>query len=240
MPRKDRNVLRVPFRLLTAGTVTLSSGGNTQTLDLTPNSIARLVDISDAYALYRFTDIACTLMNPGPAGSSTAESVVQVLAYNSEPTDTAPTTAVQAFYCEHSVCSGFHNQIGSESAPTQFRTVPPVLRLSRKTLTRDNANQWWKTKVSSNVESWEEIQGQIYLVTDSSAASTSVVGYCYTLVGWIEFSCPNAAGMTPMTDIPVGKARPVAVQQAGNSSSAARSGRSGTPAISAHAQSCLG
>jgi len=213
MPRKDRNVLRVPFRLLTAGTVTLASGGNTQTLDLTPAAVARLVDISDAYALYRFTEINATLMSPGPAGASSAESIVQVLAYNSEPTDTAPTTAVQGFYCEHSIVSGFHNQIGTESAPSQFRTLPPVLRLSRKTLTRDNASQWWKTKASANVENYEETQGQIFLITDSSASSSSVVGYCFLLVGWIEFSCPNAAGMTPLAD-PVAKPKPGAVQVA--------------------------
>ncbi len=213
MPNNDRNVLRVPFKLLNAGTVTLATGINTQTIDLSPALVARLVDISDAYALYRFTKIKATLMNPGPAGASTAESVAQVLLYNSEPTDTAPVNAVQAFYCEHSVVSGFHNQIGSESAPSQYRTVPPVLMLSRKTLTRDNASQWWKTKTSANVESYEEIQGQLFLVTDSSASSSSVVGFCILLEGWIEFACPNAAGMTPAQPTPA-KARPVAVQGA--------------------------
>jgi hypothetical protein len=213
MPKRDRNVLKVPFKFLSAGTVTLSAGVNTQTYDLSPALVARLVDISDAYALYRFTNIRATLMNPGPAGASTAESVAQVLAYNSEPTDTAPVNAVQTFYCEHSIVSGFHNQIGSESAPSQYRTNPPMLNLSRKTLTRDNASQWWKTKVSANVESYEEIQGQLFLVTDSSASSSSVVGFCVLLEGFIEFACPNAAGMTPLEPAST-KARPVAVQSA--------------------------
>ena len=202
MPRnKNRGtILRVPFSSLEAGTVTLTTGFNLQTFALTPSLNARLTNIADNYALYRFTTLDFELMGPGPAGTSNAESVVQVLGYLPEVTDTAPTLATQVGNLQHSIVTGFHNQVGSESAPTPMRGIPPHLKLGREALIVETPNKWWKTVASSGTESWEEQQGTVYLATDSSGSTSSVIGYAFMLKGVIEFSGPVSTAQTPMAD----------------------------------------
>ncbi len=188
----------MPFSFIQANAVTLTTGVNVQTFDLEPAINGRIANFADQYGLYRFTRLRCRLYNPGPAGASAAESVVQCLAYTNEPIDTAPATAAAAANMEASIVTGFHNQVGSESAPTQFTTQVQTLELTSKLLCRDNANQWWKTIASANVEEFSEVQGQLFLVTDSNAASSSVVGFCIHFKGIIEFSCPLNSAQTPM------------------------------------------
>ncbi len=208
MPRRNKaqkssqNVTRVAFSHLEAGTRTLSSGFNLLTVPLDTTLTSRVTLISDNYAFYRYTDLSCELLAPGPAGASAAESVVQVLGYLPEVTDTAPTTGSNVAGLQHSVVSGFHNQVGSESAPTPMRTTPPVLKLTRATLVGAEPNKWWKTRASANVQDDLEQQGQLYLATDSSAASSSVVGYAVFIKGWIELAGPVQATQTPLDETP--------------------------------------
>ncbi len=200
MPKTNnvrREVQRISFSFLKADTVTLSSGSSTSTFALDPTISGKIGNIADEYALYRFVEVGATLYNPGPAGASAAESVACVLSYSNGITDTAPATAAAAANMEKSVLTGFHNQVGSESAPTQYCSVPQKLKLSRAELVTANSQIWWKTKASTNVEAWQETQGQFFLTFDSSASSSSVVGYGIMFKGWIEFSNPVNVAQTP-------------------------------------------
>jgi hypothetical protein len=197
-----KDTVRVPFSFIDAGVVTLSTGTNTQQIALTPAIDLRLAALADVYQLYRFVDLKATLFSPGPAGSSAAESTAVVLAYLNETTDTTPASAVAASRITYSAVNGYHNQVGSESAPTQYTSVPQSFRVPRRYLCKDNAQQWWKTIVSSSVQTWDEQQGTLTLTFDSSGSTSSVVGYCYRLTGVIEFSGAVAATQTPMSKKP--------------------------------------
>jgi hypothetical protein len=192
-----QNVVRIPFSHAESGVVTLASGFQLSTFNVAPTLLNRLVDIADDFLFYRFTELTVELLTPGPAGTATAECVVQVLGFLPETTDTPPASATQVGDLLHSVFSGYTNQVGSESAPMPMRGTPARLTLGRSDLVSANANKWWKTKVSSNLETWEEIQGSLYLGTDSSANSASVVGYALMFKGVCEFSSPCNATQTP-------------------------------------------
>ena len=193
-----KTIIRVPFSSLEAGTVTLSSGFQLTQILVTPALNARLVNIADNYALYRFTDINVELLTPGPAGTATAESCVQVLGFMPGTTDTIPTIATQVANCYRSCVTGFHNQIGSESAPTPMRSTPAKLHLTKEDLLGETPNKWWKTVAGSAVELWEEQQGVLFLASDSSASSSSIVGYALMIKGVIEFCAPLATAQTPL------------------------------------------
>jgi hypothetical protein len=78
---------------------------------------------------------------------------------------------------------------------TDRQSIPLELDMSSKLLGPDTPNKWYKSVAGAAVD-WEEIQGQIFLWSDTNTASTDV----YALLEYeVEFSDPLVAAATPLS-----------------------------------------
>jgi hypothetical protein len=193
----NRNVLRVPFKEFNAFTTTLSGGASSLIIPLDPTLTARTTAVSDLYNLYRYTQLSIDFYPLVSLIPANVQSVTGVLAYANEILDTAPTTSLIASDFEHRVIHGTYvTNVSVPTAQIPYRHGPVTLKLKRNTLINGNSEKWWKTK-NGAATAWEETQGGIYIVFDSTAAATNDIAYGYDVRGVIEFSTPVAASTTP-------------------------------------------
>ncbi len=202
---KDRNIIRIPFRELTYGTQALSGGGATITVPLNGNLTNRTNNIGDLYQLFRITELSVRLYPIALAASATAQNIAAVMCYSAEVSDTAPTTFASASAYEHRVVQGCHNVFNGTTLyqVVNYDVRPVVLRVPKRSLLMENATKWWKTKAGT-AEDWEEIQGQLFLVFDSTASVTDTVSYAFDIEGVMECSCPVTGAVTPMSRVTPG------------------------------------
>ncbi len=220
---RNRDRITIPFRSFHSGISTLVAGAATTTTNLDATFTSRISDLSDDYMLYRFKEVKLTLYAPAVIESTVNETVSVSLSYLSSISDVPPATEAQVATMEHRVFNGCHifrESAGGSSVP--YDSTRQSFRLGPDTLISDVVNKWYKTKPSSNVQAFDEVQGQVFLVCDSSASSISQIGWAWDVEGVIEFCSPVASGQTPMTAgraakyLPLGPNQPGVLQSPAN------------------------
>jgi hypothetical protein len=177
---KDQ-IVRVNGRYLMR--LSLTSGAVTELLR--PAAISRLIQISDAFNLYRFTHLRLELYPFAEVQTEAASTPVNAnsmaaLCFFTQESDTAPTTVTQASECDYSIVLSSQN------------TVTKGFTVNRSDLMHTGA-KWFKTKGGASVEAWEEVQGSIVVVSDMTSGTVNVmVHYC------VEFCDPLNVNSTPL------------------------------------------
>ena len=196
MERTKEKVTRVPFRGLLTNSGDLTAGFRCDVISLTPDITSRLDTIADCYQLYRFVEIHARLFATELEDDAT-QRVEVMLCYNNEITDGTPqsaTSAAQYPMVIHNPCSDGNNLAGVNVHPE------PVMHLDRKILLGENPAKWWKANLSSNVDTWEEQQGEFLLVYDSDASTSTTVSSSVEIWGVVEFAVPLPISATPKTE----------------------------------------
>jgi len=195
--KNDRNVIRVSFRAVKTTIAAMTGGFQNSTYSVDPSLTPRLTSISDQFGLFRFTQLNVRLY-PGINGTTGAGNsyIRTYLGYEAEQSDTPPASILAASEMEYVIFN-----VGAENATgvpnVVGLTVPREMRIPVKVLVGDEPNKWWKTKASSNVETWSEVQGQLQHGFDATTSSTSTYNQMFEIWGMCEFSQPLSASTTP-------------------------------------------
>ena len=191
----DRSSVRIPFRTVFQLAGTLTSGFYGQTISVNPTIANRLTSIRNNYGLYRIEELHVKLYPITFSGSSANVGVALGVGYNAEQVDTVAVSISEIGEYEHVI---FQYGAGTSSAvSTGGTTVPTSMTIPFKTLVTDEPGKWWKSALSSNTESWDETQGQLRVIFDDTASSTSGVASLMEVWGVCAFSSPMTASQVP-------------------------------------------
>ncbi len=163
---KDQ-IVKIPFKFLS----TFSLSGGVGSVPLQPVSFSRVLEIADAYDLYRFVRLRYRLRSPATSFGT------QGAAYYPGVTDTTPTTLVQLGENMHSVFV-----MSGETVPSNWHTVP------RQALS--GMLPWYKT-IAGSLDTSEEQQGTLYIV------GTGTETVYLELEGLVEVKAPASIANTP-------------------------------------------
>lgn len=193
MARKRRNRARVSGEgsvkksgqtlLVSRGFQTITSSGGVGSVSITPTNFCgqRGGEFIEAWQMFRFKKI---LINMHPTLSASA-GVFATLGF-STGNATAPTTAGAIMSLNKSVMNA------SQATDFAGTTVPTRLSLNTTDLLESAPNKWWRTQASASVETWEEVQGNLFT---STGGATETVTFDY--ISWCEFAGPLAPTMIP-------------------------------------------
>ena len=148
---------------------------------LSPAFASRLVGISEFYQLYRFRMIKVIVHG---AGSNVDDAGDVAMGFMMGTTDGTPSYSdigemLRGFWLN----TGFTGTAKFQVPHSEFAST--------------DASKWYKTKASSNVEEWEEVQATIF----GHATFTSASPY-FELQYEVEFSSPVTASLTPKFMLP--------------------------------------
>ncbi len=183
--KKGRNKSSGPSgfnKIFCKGFQTNTSSSGIGSISITPSSLGgqRGGEFVEAWQLFRFVDMRI-LVHPH---QSTAAGFYGMgfVAGNA----TAPTANGQIMSVNKSCMAT------SNIATIAGTTKPTSLVLNRQDLLADAPNKWWRTQASASIETWEEVQGNLFSFTpDASGVLT------YEFWSIIEFSSPVAPSMVP-------------------------------------------
>jgi len=155
--------------------IAITNGTTANTASVSPASFPRLVAISDAFQFYRFLNLKVTIPPfLESTGSAAYTGRIQVGFVPGGGVTTAFSTPLEVSELE---CGNYNFAALAASNPSipGASTVYRSFRVPRKVLLSDVSEKWYKTKVASGVEDWQEIQGFLVCSTNTVSGSGTII-----------------------------------------------------------------
>lgn len=195
-------ITRVIGTELISGLGTLSAGSLTIPIVLDPTLTSVTMSEADRFTQYRFTKVKLRLYAPSALSQTVTEAIDVVVCYVPTGTDTPPSSSASAARCAQHITNGVHvagsGSVAQQSYP--YTTSVQTMILEREVLIGQEAVKWWKTEDSANVQTYLETQGDLYIVLDSTAASSTVVQYALEVEAHAEFAGNVSTAVTPLDE----------------------------------------
>lgn len=180
--KKDKPVVMAGTARLRLTTAAISGSYYARTLAFTPvdSSFGRLISISDAFDLYRFTKLRFRILPALLAGSG----IDGCLSFTPSYPSNAPTSLNDQ--CEIESSAYFWSQ----------QTTHSTLTVSRQAL-QGGVPVWYKTRAIASVPDLLEYQGSLIVGDESGAARTYTIFIDYV----IEFKTPVGISVTSRSSL---------------------------------------
>lgn len=155
---------------------------------LHPSVIARLVDLANAFQLYRFTSLKVEVL-PSWRGTSVIPGTGELygVGYYNDTVDTLPNTTQAISELAYSVVRpmGYVFDTANSSA-ISVMSVPSAFKVPRKFLIGDSPLKWFKANLGTP-DSWDELQGNVIYRGESSIQVFMMWTYTCEFAGPLPF-----------------------------------------------------
>lgn len=165
------------------------SGSTTQAVvSLHPSVIARLVDLANAFQLYRFTSLKVEVL-PSWRSTTSFPAAVEMygVGYYNDTVDTLPNSTQAISELAYSVVRpfGYVFDVANSSAISTM-SVPSGFKVPRKFLVGDSPLRWFKANLGTP-DSWDELQGNVVYRAENQIQILMMWTYTCEFAGPLPF-----------------------------------------------------